>query len=480
MGKKATTALHTVQKDAPEEMETINKLKLAIVASVQAEAQANQLAINIQDRLRLGAETTAKEISDRAKEWAEVQRKSIEELDKSLDAYYAKGNKEADKALEEQLGWEGKKQAAADATAKAQVEGDNEVRKSREALALAELKSGSSGARNDIANQAKLGIISKLDEARQIAALDEDELKQARAIHQKELGELQQHLKDMQVAQATAKGGPDEAGAIRATAAAQVALNAENTKFIALQTQLQGVIKANETEAAKLDSSWHNYFTKMGTDTKNLGMQIRTNLQANIDHAVSSFSSGFAKMIVEGQSLGKEMAQLGKEIAESFISMLTEIAIEWVLSNIFKGKTDQVTSLGLITDAAAVAGAQGTASFAGAPWPVDMGAPGFGETMMGTAMGYADMLAHAERGAYLDAPIGTPVPIMAHGKELVLPAGISQGLTAMIGRNGIGGQRPINVNMKVTTPGVDGFKQSAGQTTAKYYREISRVSARNG
>ena len=50
------------------------------------------------------------------------------------------------------------------------------------------------------------------------------------------------------------------------------------------------------------------------------------------------------------------------------------------------GIQDVVTKMGMKATAASLAGANATASMAAAPFPVDLGAPGFGASMMGAAM----------------------------------------------------------------------------------------------
>jgi len=192
--------------------------------------------------------------------------------------------------------------------------------------------------------------------------------------------------------------------------------------------------------------------------------------------AIDTISTSFAKMVVEGKSMGAAMKALAKEIAESFISMLVKEAIQYVIHKLIMTAADKLAAVQQITTAAAVAGAGGVASMAAAPFPLDMGAPAFGAAMMADALSYAGLLPAAQ-GAFINAPVGTGVPIMAHGQELVLPAGLSRGLTALISR---GGGRPTIVNMAIQTQDADSFRMSSGQTTAKLSREMNRVAARNG
>ncbi len=67
--------------------------------------------------------------------------------------------------------------------------------------------------------------------------------------------------------------------------------------------------------------------------------------------------------------------------------------------------------------AAGLAGAAGTASFAAAPWPIDMGAPAFGAAMLAVATGFMAF----EKGGIM--PYDAPAYL--HAGEMVLPERIS-------------------------------------------------------
>ena len=72
--------------------------------------------------------------------------------------------------------------------------------------------------------------------------------------------------------------------------------------------------------------------------------------------------------------------------------------------------------------AASLAGANATASMAGAPWPVDMGAPAFGSSMMGAALAF-------EMGGIVPGVTrGDSVPAMLTPGEAVLPKRLTDSL----------------------------------------------------
>jgi len=83
-------------------------------------------------------------------------------------------------------------------------------------------------------------------------------------------------------------------------------------------------------------------------------------------------------------------------MASSFISSVLKMFEEWLTKHIIMAALDKVFGAGEVvtskTKIAALsgeAGAAGVASFAAAPWPIDMGAPAFGAAMAATAASFA-------------------------------------------------------------------------------------------
>jgi hypothetical protein len=88
---------------------------------------------------------------------------------------------------------------------------------------------------------------------------------------------------------------------------------------------------------------------------------------------------------------------------------------------------NKAAALAMIGSYSAEAGAAGVASYAAAPWPIDMGAPAFGAAMAANALGYTSLIS-AEGGAWT-VPGG---PAILHPDEMVLPAWAASPLRAMI------------------------------------------------
>jgi hypothetical protein len=152
-----------------------------------------------------------------------------------------------------------------------------------------------------------------------------------------------------------------------------------------------------------------------------------------MQQATNAFSQGIAKSLVEGKSFSKEMMNAGREMTESLIEGL----IRW-------GIQDLITKLGMKASASSLAGANATASMSLAPWPVDMGAPAFGASMMGAALAF-------ETGGLVPG-VGNrdSVPAMLTPGEAVLPKRLTEGLTNAANSGRIGGGTHVHVHYAPT------------------------------
>ncbi len=106
-------------------------------------------------------------------------------------------------------------------------------------------------------------------------------------------------------------------------------------------------------------------------------------------------------------------------------------------------EADQATSQASVARAAGVAGANGVASFAGAPWPIDIGAPAFGASMSAAASGFGSVASAA--GGWDRVPFDD-APALLHRNEMVLPAHLAENVRNMSGGGGGGSTQNIHVH----------------------------------
>lgn len=158
----------------------------------------------------------------------------------------------------------------------------------------------------------------------------------------------------------------------------------------------------------------------------------------------STLTGAVRGMLFQGQTLKGGMLSVAESIGSTMISVAIEKPLErWIIAEaeklhigiqtqtslaaaeqsqrIANSVAEATTNAISVTRAAGVAGAQGTASFAGAPWPIDMGAPAFGAQMMATAMSFAPMASAA--GGWGQVPADQIAQI--HKDEMVLPSHIA-------------------------------------------------------
>jgi hypothetical protein len=156
-----------------------------------------------------------------------------------------------------------------------------------------------------------------------------------------------------------------------------------------------------------------------------------------IDGTVSATVSGFLNM-ADGTGTWRD-AVIGvynsiKATAEQVIS---QIISNWIV-NLLVGKAAQSsTAEAQVLSYAGIAGAAGVASWAGAPWPIDAGAPAFGAAMSAAAAGYATLAALDQGTNYLPRD----QIVQMHEGERVIPKADNTKLIQMMSTvsGGIGG-----------------------------------------
>lgn len=143
--------------------------------------------------------------------------------------------------------------------------------------------------------------------------------------------------------------------------------------------------------------------------------------------------------------IGKLAAMLGIHIGTE--AAKTTATGAGAIARIAENKVETAAYVG---SAAAVAGANGVASWALAPWPLDMGAPAFGASMAAAALGYG-ALAVAEKGY---GEVGNDnEPALLHKKEMVLPAKFAEPLRQQLTKrnsNGIFSAAGASANSNTT------------------------------
>lgn len=171
----------------------------------------------------------------------------------------------------------------------------------------------------------------------------------------------------------------------------------------------------------------------------------------------ASWQSLFAQMIQGQISAAQFLKGLWQSVTSAVANMFAKMVTDWIMGKIkmlIFGKTAAVSE---IAAASAKAGANGVASWAAAPWPINMGAPAFGAAMAAAAMAYAPA---ASAAGGFDIPAGVNPVTQLHAKEMVLPAKYADVIRNVADGEGSGGyDGPQNMVLHVHTMDTAGVKR---------------------
>ena len=265
-------------------------------------------------------------------------------------------------------------------------------------------------------------LISKQAEQAGIRALLEKEQTDLQAAHQREVAEQQGFISQMQ-GLAASSSGKEQVSALAQAAQAQDKLTASARQYNEELARTNAAITSSDLASQKLNNTWALFFHQTSSQLQSLTSTLSGEFQQAIKKTFDGFGQGVAKSIVEGKSLGSSMRQVAREMTESMIEHL----VQW-------GAQDVISKLTMKGAAATLAGANATASFAAAPWPIDMGAPAFGASAMASA------LAFEQGGIVPGIGRGDTVPAVLTPGEGVIEKKVMDQLVsnAKFGRSGSG------------------------------------------
>ena len=181
----------------------------------------------------------------------------------------------------------------------------------------------------------------------------------------------------------------------------------------------------------------------------------------------SAMQRSFVGMMNGTMTFAQGMRNIFKGMADGVIGEIARMASEWIIQHTLMAIFGKKTASSEIATSAARAGAAGVASFAGAPWPIDMGAPAFGASMAGAAMAYQGL--SAEGG--FDIPAGVNPLVQTHQKEMILPAEHADTIRGLAG--GKSGGNTFNISA-VDAAGVKKFLMANGNHIADSLKAQAR------
>jgi len=180
---------------------------------------------------------------------------------------------------------------------------------------------------------------------------------------------------------------------------------------------------------ADLEKAQNQATTTMAAQWQKIGNSI-----------ASSFSSAIDGMITKNRTFTQTVLQLGESLVTGLINNFVKMAVSWAEQEVAKMVASRLAAAGVVQASAGAAGAAGTASFAAAPWPIDLGAAAFGASMAAVAGSFAV----AEQG--YDIPAGVNPMVQAHAREMVLPAEEADVIRDAASGSGLGGGNHIHLH----------------------------------
>jgi phage-related minor tail protein len=230
-----------------------------------------------------------------------------------------------------------------------------------------------------------------------------------------------------------------------------------DTKYLEDKKKLDaGDILAVAKDNAAIVAAKQSAHGQMLTDEKQYMKNSQKEWQNHAKKIEGAMQSAVTAMLFQHQTLRQGVANIAMVIGEDFIQQAVMKPVDkWIegeaqkIAASFSTQTTMQTQRAAdsaaeaargaasVVRAAGVAGAMGTASFAGAPWPVDMGAPAFGAGMAAVAASYAPMASAA--GGWERVPIDGAMTEL-HKDEMVLPAHVANPIRDMAKKGGNGGQ----------------------------------------
>jgi hypothetical protein len=260
--------------------------------------------------------------------------------------------------------------------------------------------------------------------------------------------------KTLQAGQLTPGPGQFQPGTAdyAASLAQQKALQAEIEKTELQQNGLTRSIDSTKDAIFKLNTSSATFFERMrneelsaGVSWKSVADQFEKSWQSALTSVNQQFSNSVGQWILHGGSFVRAMQNMGAELvanlAEQFVKMGLVMLENWLMTLLGMKVSQSVSSASIIGAHAAEAGAAGVASWAGAPWPIDTGAPAFGAAMSAAALAFLPAASAAGGGI-----LGADTLVAAHRNEMILPARISQTI-----QNLVSGNSGMTTNNNATT-----------------------------
>lgn len=177
------------------------------------------------------------------------------------------------------------------------------------------------------------------------------------------------------------------------------------------EESVQPLITVTETLQSRLKTLWDDFLKQQGDSFNFMVESLFQTMQGGID----SISQGLAGVIVDGEDLLSTVRNVAKGVAKEIISMLIKIGVQRVATALLSTGAASTEASAEAAKAVGLSFANTLASWAGAPWPISLGAPA--AAAANASLAASGFAAGAATGAGLGAAIG-----IAHSGMTNVPA----------------------------------------------------------
>lgn len=186
----------------------------------------------------------------------------------------------------------------------------------------------------------------------------------------------------------------------------------------------------NQEGALASLTPWQEWRDSMGNLTQDVAVAF-----INVfDSLVDGFANTVANVITEGENFADSLKNLFKDIAKQIVSALVKIGAQFLINAVLDSASKKAQG----SSSAGLATANGIASMAAAPFPINLGAPAFGAAMGALAASAAATIGFSHGGIVT----GPTNALIGEGGEPEAVIPLSQ-----MKNMGMGGPTTINVNL---------------------------------
>lgn len=161
----------------------------------------------------------------------------------------------------------------------------------------------------------------------------------------------------------------------------------------------------------------------------------------------SALQNSFQQLLMGQATMAQTLKSIWAGVLSTITGLIAKFAAEWIAKKLAMMLFGKTTAVSEIATQAARAGAGGVASWAAAPWPINVGAPAFGAAMYAASMAFAPAASAA--GGY-DIPAGVNPLTQLHEEEMVLPKRLANNVRKMTGEGVAkdeGGTAPVEIHI---------------------------------